>query len=132
MPRGKRYFFLLVDDASCYMLLVLLAIKDEALAVFIAFQVRAEAEARRKLGMLRTDRGGEFMARCFFEHCVEQGVHRDLTAPYSLEQNGVVERRNQSVMEMARSQGHEHAKQVLGGGGAHGCLHSKLVTYTKH
>jgi hypothetical protein len=47
---GKRYFFLLVDDVSRYMWLVLLATKDEALAAFTTFQVRAEAEVGRKIG----------------------------------------------------------------------------------
>jgi transposase InsO family protein len=100
---GKQYFFLLVDDVSRYMWLVLLATKDEALAAFTTFQVRAEAKAERKLGTLRTDRGGEFTVHRFIEHCVEHGVQRHFTAPYSLEQNRVVERRNQSVMGMARS-----------------------------
>jgi transposase InsO family protein len=102
-PGGKRYFFLLVDDVSCYMWLVLLATKDEALVAFTAFQARAEAEAGRKIGTLRTDCGGEFTARSFTDHCTKQGVQRHFTAPYTLEQNRVVERRNQSVMGMTRN-----------------------------
>jgi transposase InsO family protein len=102
-PGGKRYFFLLVDDVSRYMWLMLLAMKDEALAAFTAFQARAEAEAGRKIGTLRTDRGGEFMARSFADHYSKQGMQRHLTAPYTPEQSRVVERRNQSVMGMARS-----------------------------
>jgi hypothetical protein len=35
--KGKCYFFLLVDDASRYMWLVLLATKDEALAALTSF-----------------------------------------------------------------------------------------------
>jgi hypothetical protein len=35
---GMRYFFLLVDDVSLYMRLVLLAMKDDALQAFIMFQ----------------------------------------------------------------------------------------------
>jgi transposase InsO family protein len=100
---GKRYFFLLVDDVSRYMWLVLLAMKDEALAAFTAFQARAEADAGRKIGTLRTDRGGEFTAHSFTDHCTKQGMQRHLTAPYTSEQNGVVERRNQSVKGMACS-----------------------------
>jgi hypothetical protein len=66
---AKRYFFLLVDDVNCYMWLVLLATKDEALSAFTAFQAWAEADAERKIGTLRTDRGGEFTTRNFDEHC---------------------------------------------------------------
>jgi transposase InsO family protein len=102
-PGGKRYFFLLVDDVSRYMWLMLLAMKDEALAAFTAFQARAEAEAGRKIGTLRTDCGGEFTARSFADHCTKQGMQRHLTAPYTPEQNGVMKRRNQSIMGMTRS-----------------------------
>jgi hypothetical protein len=102
-PGGKRYFFLLVDDVSCYMWLILLATKDQALGVFTMFQARAEAEAGRRIGTLCTDCGGKFKARSFVEHCSKHGVQQHLIAPYTLEQNGVVERRNQSVLGMVRS-----------------------------
>jgi hypothetical protein len=36
-------------------------------------------------------------------YCVEQGIERNLTAPYSPQQNVVVQRRNQTVVGMARS-----------------------------
>jgi transposase InsO family protein len=84
-PGGKRYFFLLVDDVSHYMWLVLLATKDEALVAFTAFHARAEVEAGRKIGTLHTDRGGEFTTRNFTDHCTKQGMQRHLTAPYTPE-----------------------------------------------
>ncbi|WVZ88673.1 LOW QUALITY PROTEIN: hypothetical protein U9M48_035165 [Paspalum notatum var. saurae] len=102
-PSGNKLFFLLVDDLSRYMWLILLSTKDQAFTVFTAFQARAEAEAGRKLGTLRTDRGGEFTARTFIEHCAQEGIQRHFTAPHTPQQNGVVERRNQTVMGTARS-----------------------------
>ena len=53
--------------------------------------------------MLRTDHGGEFISVEFTVYCVDQGVVQHHTAPYSPRQNGVVERRNQTVVGMARS-----------------------------
>jgi transposase InsO family protein len=44
--------------------------------------------------VFQRDRGGEFTSVEFAEYCVEQGVRRQLPAPYSLQQNGVVECRN--------------------------------------
>jgi hypothetical protein len=70
-PGGNQYFILLIDDVSRYMWLMLLATKDEALVAFTAFQARAEAEVERKIGTLRTDRGGEFTARSFADHCTK-------------------------------------------------------------
>jgi len=52
---------------------------------------------------LRTDRGGEFLAKDFEQYCAELGLHRELTAPYSPQQNGVIERRNQSVVGTSQS-----------------------------
>jgi len=43
------------------------------------------------------------MAVEFATYCAEEGMERHLTAPYSPQQNDVVERRNQTVVEMARS-----------------------------
>ena len=82
---------------------MLLGSKDQAANAIKRFQGGAEAEAGTKLRTLRTDRGGEFTARTFADYCAEEGVQRHLTAPYTPQQNGVVERRNQTVMGTARS-----------------------------
>jgi hypothetical protein len=101
-PSGNNYFLLLVGDMSRYMWLVLLPSKDYAAAAIKNFQASVEVETGRKLKTLRTDRGGEFTSVEFGRYCAERGVKRQLTAPYSPQQNGVVERRNQSVVTMAR------------------------------
>lgn len=95
---GKRYFVLLIDDMSRYMWLTLIASKDQAAAAIKKFKAHAELESGRKLKVLRTDREGEFTSIEFGEYMADQGVHRQLTTPYSPQQNGVVERRNQSVV----------------------------------
>lgn len=86
---GNRYFLLLVDDQAP------VAIKR--------FQAAAELESDCKLWVLRTDRGGKFTSVEFGAYCADRGVQRQLTAPYSPQQNGVVERRNQTVVTMAPS-----------------------------
>jgi transposase InsO family protein len=102
-PAGNRYFLLLVDDMSRYMWLTLIRSKDESANAIKHFQARAEVESGRKLRALRTDRGGEFTSIEFGEYCANLGVGRQLTAPYSPQQNGVVERRNQTIIATARS-----------------------------
>ena len=102
-PAGKRYFLLLVDDATRFMWLALLASKDEAEANIVRLKASAEMESSCKLKTLRTDRGGEFTSGSFTAYCAEIGMERHLTAPYSPQQNGVVERRNQTIVGMARS-----------------------------
>ena len=102
-PGGKSYFFLLVDDRSRYMWVALLSAKSDTLAAVRKFQAKVEVETGRRLRVLRTDHGGEFTSVEFEQYCADRGVHRQHSAPYSPQQNGVVERRNQSVVTMARS-----------------------------
>jgi transposase InsO family protein len=101
-PGGKRYFLLLVDDFSRFMWIYLLRSKDEAETAIRRFQASAEVESKHTLRVLRTDRGGEFTATRFMDWCAELGIKRHLTAPYSPQQNGVVKRRNQTVVGTAR------------------------------
>jgi hypothetical protein len=53
--------------------------------------------------VLRTDNGGEFTAVKFASYCADEGVQRHYSTPYNPQQNGVVERRNQTVVGMARA-----------------------------
>ena len=101
-PIGSRHFLLLVDDLSRYMWLSLLASKDQAPMAIRQLQAMVEVESGRKLKVLSTGCDGEFTSVEFGENCTECGVQRQLTTPYSPQQNGVVERRNQTVVAMAR------------------------------
>jgi transposase InsO family protein len=44
----------------------------------------------------------EFIASEFAEWCPDRGIKRHRTAPYSPQQNGVVEQRNQTVIGTTR------------------------------
>ncbi|KAJ0590430.1 putative RNA-directed DNA polymerase [Helianthus annuus] len=100
---GKKYIFLLVDDCTRYMWAYLLTSKDQAFETFKEFKEKVEKEAQTKLKMLRTDRGGEFTSAEFNKYCKTNGIARQLTAPYSPQQNGVVERRNRTMLSTTRS-----------------------------
>ncbi|GKA09506.1 zinc finger, CCHC-type containing protein [Tanacetum coccineum] len=100
---GKKFIFLLVDDCTRFMWAYFLTSKDQTFSTFKEFRQRIEIEMRMKLRMLRTDRGGEFTSNEFTKYCKENGIARQLTAPYSPQQNGVVERRNRTVLSTTRS-----------------------------
>jgi transposase InsO family protein len=102
-PEGRRYFLLLVDDLSRYMLVVVLGSKGEAANAIRRAQAAAEAECDRKLRVLRTDNDGEFTTAEFTSYCADEGVQHHYSAPYSPQQNDVVERRNQTVVGMAQA-----------------------------
>lgn len=100
---GNQYFLLIVDDYSRYMWVYLIKNKYEAFGMFQKFKIQVEKESRYKIKMLRTDRGGEFNSNQLQEFCKQSGIRRQLTAPYSPQQNGVAERRNRTILEMTRS-----------------------------
>ncbi|MCO5580838.1 hypothetical protein L7F22_034711 [Adiantum nelumboides] len=62
-----------------------------------------EKEKDLKVKSIRSDRGGEFLSENFARWCKSEGIRRQLTTPYTPSQNGVVERKNRTIMEMARA-----------------------------
>lgn len=102
-PGGNRYFLLFVDDFSRKMWIYLLKEKSEAFSVFRKFKMMVEKRTENSIKMLRTDRGGEFCSKEFTKYCEEVGIIRQFTAPYTPQQNRVVERRNRTVAAMIRS-----------------------------
>jgi hypothetical protein len=84
------------------MWLELLKTKDEAFVMFKKIKVAAELESGCQLKAFRTDCGGEFNSGIFVTFCRENGIKHNTTTPYSPQQNGVVEHRNQSVVEKVR------------------------------
>lgn len=62
-----------------------------------------ELQTTLKVKALGSDRGGEFLNHLFKNYCDEAGIKRFFTAPYSPQQNGLVERRNRTVLNSTRS-----------------------------
>jgi transposase InsO family protein len=100
---GRRYFLLLVNDLSRYMWVVVLGNKGEAADAIRRAQTAAEAECGCKLRVLCIDNGSELTVAEFTSYCADEGVQRHYFAPYSLQHNSVVERRNQTVVWMAQA-----------------------------
>ncbi|TYK12002.1 UBN2 domain-containing protein [Cucumis melo var. makuwa] len=68
--------------------------KSETFEKFKHFKAKVEKQSGMFIKSLRSDRGGEFLSNNFNHFCEEHGIHRELTTPYTPEQNGVVERKN--------------------------------------
>ena len=100
---GSRYFLLIVDDFSRLMWVSMLKSKSDALTEFKRFKALAEAEQDTHIKCLRSDRGGEFTSEAFADFYIAHGIKRQLTAPYSPQQNGIVERKNRTILSLVRS-----------------------------
>ena len=82
-PGVRRYFLLLVDDASRFMWAVLLPSKDAAADAIKHVQAATEKESGRKLWVLRTDNGGKFTVAEFADYCAGEGIRRHFSSPHS-------------------------------------------------
>jgi transposase InsO family protein len=99
---GSKYFLLFVDDYSRYCWVYFLKSKSDVFAKFVKFKAVVELETGNRLKILRSDNGGEYTSRQFEAYLAKEGIKHQLTVPYTTQQNGVSERRNRTLMEMAR------------------------------
>ena len=98
-PRGgNKYFITFIDDCSRYCYVYLLSSKDEAVNAFKTYKAEVETQLNKKIKIIRSDRGGEYEFP-FEEICTEFGIVHQMTAPYTPQSNGVVERKNRSLKE---------------------------------
>ncbi|GKC92548.1 pol polyprotein [Tanacetum coccineum] len=58
-----------------------------------------ENQLGRKIKVVRSDRGGEYVSP-FAKLCAKHGIRHEFTAPYSPQQNGIAERKNRTLKEM--------------------------------
>ena len=100
---GKHYAFVIVDDFSRFTWVMFLKFKDEALKVFENFCKRVENEKGYTITSIRSDHGGEFDSDSFEIFCNSNGYDHNFSAPRTPQQNGVVERKNRTLQEMART-----------------------------
>ena len=99
----KRYLISFIDDFSGKTWVYFLVEKSEAFITFKSYKNRVEKETGSSIRGLRTDRGGEFISQEFNNFCNESGIHRQLTASFTPQQNGVAEMKNRTIMNMVRS-----------------------------
>ncbi|KAL4301681.1 hypothetical protein GQ457_10G015230 [Hibiscus cannabinus] len=101
---GKNiYFLLFIDDYNRKTWVYFLKQKSEAFGAFKNFKALVEKESGFEIKSLRSDRGGEFTSNEFNDFCKENGIRRPLIVPRSPQQNGIAERKNRTILNMARS-----------------------------
>ncbi|XP_075104577.1 uncharacterized protein LOC142178612 [Nicotiana tabacum] len=77
--------------------------KDETFEVFAAFVKKIQVKMESKVACIRSDHGTEFDNAKFDEFCSENGITHNFSAPRTPQQNGVVERKNRTLEDMART-----------------------------
>jgi transposase InsO family protein len=92
---GSKYGLVIVDDFSRFTWVFFLQDKSETQGTLKHFLRRAQNEFELKVKKIRSDNG--------FEYLDEEGVKHEFSAPYTPQQNGVVERKNRTLIDMART-----------------------------
>ena len=100
---GYRYVFILVDDYSRFTWTLFLKFKDETFEEFEVLVKQVQNKINHELASSRSDHGSEFNNASFITYCMEHGVSHNFSAPRTPQQNGMVERKNRILEEMART-----------------------------
>ncbi|GKB03525.1 retrovirus-related pol polyprotein from transposon TNT 1-94 [Tanacetum coccineum] len=100
---GKKYVLVIVDDFSRYTWTHFLRSKDETPGVLIDFLTLVQRGLHAQVTTVRTDKGTEFLNKSLHAYFAKEGIRHETSTARTPEQNGVVERRNRTLVEAART-----------------------------
>ncbi|WZZ65969.1 hypothetical protein YC2023_077339 [Brassica napus] len=100
---NHKYFVTFIDEKSKYTWVTLIPSKDRVLDAFKNFQTHICNHFNAKMKILRSDNGGEYTSHAFKQYLAQHGITHQTSCPYTPQQNGVAERKNRHLMEVARS-----------------------------
>ncbi|GKB20613.1 retrovirus-related pol polyprotein from transposon TNT 1-94 [Tanacetum coccineum] len=99
----KKYILMIVDDYSRYTWVYFLHSKDETPEIIKKFIAQAQLNYKAKVCKIRTDNGTEFKNATLKAHYEKLGIMQQFSTARTPQQNGVVERRNRTLVEAART-----------------------------
>ncbi|GJW20700.1 retrovirus-related pol polyprotein from transposon TNT 1-94 [Tanacetum coccineum] len=100
---GKKDILVIIDDYYIYTWTLFLRSKDETPEVLKEFLIMIQLNLQALVISVRTDRGIEFLNKTLHAFFKEEGIEHQTSTPRTPEQNGVVERRNRTLVEAART-----------------------------
>lgn len=106
---GAKYFVTFIDEItrSRWCEVFFIKNKNDILDVFKRYKTAAEMLTRKKIKALQSDNGKEYCNKEFDQFLEQNGISRRLSTPHTPQQNGVAERKNRTLVEMARCMMHQ-------------------------
>src|SRR6266481_9094186 len=101
-PGGSIYLMNIINDYSSFPWGFILKKKSDAEQVFQDWKTKVECETGHRIGIVRTDGGGEYSSSTFKAMLQQQGIEHQTTAPYTSAQNGKSQHMHQTIMGQAR------------------------------
>nr|GEV25861.1 putative ribonuclease H-like domain-containing protein [Tanacetum cinerariifolium] len=99
----KYYSLVVIDDFSRFCLAFFMGTKDETFYILKDFIALIENQLNKKVKAIRCDNGTEFRNAKLIALCGEKGIKMDYSNARTRQQNGVTERKNQTLIKAARS-----------------------------
>jgi transposase InsO family protein len=96
-----NYFLTFIDNFSRCSWVYFLKLKSEVFDKFLAYMPLVEKQSGHQIQKLRTNNGGKYVKNNFTSYCTTRGIQMQHTIPYTPQQNGVAERKNHTLKEMA-------------------------------
>ncbi|GKA39465.1 putative ribonuclease H-like domain-containing protein [Tanacetum coccineum] len=100
---GKKYILVIVDDYSRFTWVKFLRSKDETPVFVINLLKQLQVGLNKTVRFVRTDNGTEFVNKNLTDYYESVGITHEKTVLRTPQQNGVVERRNRTLVEAART-----------------------------
>ncbi|GJY38444.1 putative ribonuclease H-like domain-containing protein [Tanacetum coccineum] len=100
---GKKYILVIVDDYSRFTWVKFLRSKDETPEFVINFLKQIQVGLNKTVRYIRTDNGTEFVNQVMSKYYEGVGIFHQTSVPRTPQQNGIVERRNHTLVEAART-----------------------------
>ena len=94
---------LIMDDYTRYTWVFFLVDKNDVFATLKSFVKGIHNEFETTIKRVRSDNSGEFKNTRIDELCDEFGIRHQFSAKYTPQSNGLVERKNRTLIDMARS-----------------------------
>jgi transposase InsO family protein len=100
---GSKYCLVIGDDYSRFTWVFFLQEKSQTQETLKRFLRRAQNEFGVKIKKIKSDNGTDFKNSQIEGFLEEEGIKHEFSSPYTPQQNGVVERKNRTLMDMART-----------------------------
>nr|GEV36192.1 zinc finger, CCHC-type [Tanacetum cinerariifolium] len=100
---NNKMYCLVVTDFSRFSWVFFLASKDETSGILKSFIICIENQLNHRVKIIRCDNGTEFKNSEMNQFCHMNGAMREFSVAKTLQQNGVAERKNRTLIEATRT-----------------------------
>lgn len=100
---GFIYFVTFVDDYSCMTWLYLIKSRSELFSHFCSFCAEIKTQFNIFVQVLGSDNAKEYVSEFFQSYMIKHGILHQTSCVDTSSQNGVAERKNRYLFEMAKA-----------------------------